>query len=124
VPYKDPKSDEALANRRKNSLKYRAAHLEKERAKGREYETRRQRPENYPDRKATTGRVRNMVARPEQYRKAYDPNHPYGPKRLLDGEWVRLAPSECTFLPAPDKSPAAHLAAALIVIDERLNYHD
>jgi hypothetical protein len=65
-------------------------------------------------------RARDLINRPERFRKAYDPNHPYGPKQLLDGEWVRLERSECTFLRASDTSPAAHLAAALIVIDERL----
>jgi hypothetical protein len=66
------------------------------------------------------GRDLDRANRPQNYRKAYDPNHPYGPKQLLDGEWVRLERSACTLLRASDTSPEAHLAAALIVIDERL----
>jgi hypothetical protein len=75
-----------------------------------------------PAKVSASNRAWNLANRPEQYHKAYDPNNPYGPKQLLDGEWVRLERSACTFLPAPDTSLAAHLAAALIVIDERLAF--
>ena len=64
-------------------------------------------------------RARKMVLRPQDFRKAYDLNCRPFPATYdpAVGEWVRC---KQTFLPAPDKSPEAHLAAALIVIDERL----
>jgi hypothetical protein len=60
-----------------------------------------------------------LANHPEWFRKAYDPNCRPFPATLdlVSGLWFRC---ERTFLPAPDKSLAAHLAAAIIVIDERL----
>jgi hypothetical protein len=65
------------------------------------------------------GRALDRANRPQNYRKAYDPLcRPFPATYDPDvGEWVRC---ERTLLRAPDTSPEAHLAAALIVIDERL----
>jgi hypothetical protein len=67
----------------------------------------------------TVQRARDLVKRPDRYRKAYDPNCRPFPATYdpVVGEWVRC---KQTTIPASDTSPEAHLAAALIVIDERL----
>jgi hypothetical protein len=63
-------------------------------------------------------RAWQMANHPERYRKAYDPNCRPFPARYTPGEgWVRC---EQTTLPAPDKSLAARLAAAIIIIEDRL----
>jgi hypothetical protein len=70
------------------------------------------------ERRAVAQRAHDMAARPERFRKAYDPNcRPFPATLDLEtGEWVRCEP---TLLRAPDTSLAARVAAAIIVIEER-----
>jgi hypothetical protein len=102
---------------REASRRYIEAHPEKVRA-GRARSARK-----YYAANADTIRAQNMVKHPEWFRKAYDPLCRPFPATLdpVTGEWVRV---KKTTIPAPDTSPEAHLAAALLIIEERLNYPD
>jgi hypothetical protein len=62
-------------------------------------------------------RAWDMTNHPERFRKAYDPLCRPFPARLIDGEWIRC---ERTLLRAPDTSLAVRVAAAIIIIEERL----
>jgi hypothetical protein len=126
MPYKDPEKRREAA--RRATAKWMAANPEKVKAARAAYHA-------SPEGKAVTAayhaspevrardRALDMARRPERFRKAYDPNCRPFPARYDPslGQWVRC--KQIT-IPAPDKSPATHLATALIVIDERLNFPD
>jgi hypothetical protein len=61
------------------------------------------------------------AAHPERYRKDRDPNTAYGPATLdlETGQWVRFN-GPIAIRKAPDTSLAARVAAAIIVIESRL----
>ena len=136
MPYKDPEKRKAA--QRKANQKWRASHQDSIKASRAAYRA-------SPEGKAVTAaynarpevrardrardatnkerrdrrRALDMARHPERFRKAYDPNcRPFPATYDPDvGEWVRC---ERTLLRASDASLAAHAAAALIVIDERL----
>jgi hypothetical protein len=103
MPFKDPEQREAADKAWREANKERRAATDKA----------------WYEANADRVRARNMIKHPEQYRKAYDPNCRPFPATLdlVSGCWVRC---EQTLLRAPDTSLAAHVAAALIIIEERL----
>jgi hypothetical protein len=124
MPYADPEAAKAYRKarvrdpekeRERDRRRY-AANPEKKCEEVRKY--REAHPEKMAVRTAAY-RPRRMALRPELYRKAYDPNCRPFPATLdlASGEWVRC---ERTLLSAPGSSLAARVAAALIVIEERL----
>jgi hypothetical protein len=121
-------SDDDIEKRREKQREYhrrwRAAHPEASREANRE--SMRKWREANPEANRESMRKRAAdpayrAAHPERYRKDRDPNTAYGPATLdlETGQWVRFN-GPIAIRKAPDTSLAARVAAAIIVIESRL----